>query len=215
MVTIKTECTSCTNWTISFEVWGFRTKTHLLQRHFFFLTYFNSKLFVHSICTIQSHIHKFQPFLTSFAIFHAFNDFFELNDPEIENCTNQLWKGWNLAWCHHFTHIQCVQKLRGLRQTLDALRVQTGPSPSRYEGFRTKTHLLWKGWNLPWYHHFTHIASAQKLQGLRQKLDAFRVQIGPSPSKYEGFRRKHISTAYFLCIQSAPFKATSLNLNPF
>jgi hypothetical protein len=26
----------------------------------------------------------FNPFLTSFAIFHAFNDFFELNDPEIE-----------------------------------------------------------------------------------------------------------------------------------
>ena len=45
----------------------------------------NSRLFVHSICTIQSHIIHFQPFLTSFAIFHAFNLFFELNDPDIEN----------------------------------------------------------------------------------------------------------------------------------
>ena len=36
--TAKTRCTSCTNWTISFEVSVFRMKTHLLQRpalHFF------------------------------------------------------------------------------------------------------------------------------------------------------------------------------------
>ena len=30
-VTTKTGCTSCTNWTLSFEVSGFRTKTHLLH----------------------------------------------------------------------------------------------------------------------------------------------------------------------------------------
>ena len=55
-----------------------------VTKAFHFFTYFNSRLFVHSICTIQSHILKFQPFLNSFAIFHAFNDFFALNDPEIE-----------------------------------------------------------------------------------------------------------------------------------
>src|SRR4051812_32725694 len=43
-ITTKTGCTSCTNWSISFEVRGFRTKIHLLQRHFIFLTYFNSRL---------------------------------------------------------------------------------------------------------------------------------------------------------------------------
>ena len=36
MFTAKTWWTSCTNCTISFEVLGFRTKTHLLQRHFIF-----------------------------------------------------------------------------------------------------------------------------------------------------------------------------------
>ena len=51
--------------------------------HFFKLI-LTPELFVHSTCTIQSHIINFQPFLTSFAIFHAFIDFFELNDPEIE-----------------------------------------------------------------------------------------------------------------------------------
>src|SRR6266566_3809259 len=83
-VTAKTGCTSCTKWTISFEVSGFQRKTRLLQRHFIFLTYFNSRLFVRSVCTIRSHVINFQPFLTSHSIFHAFTDFFELNDPEIE-----------------------------------------------------------------------------------------------------------------------------------
>src|SRR5437867_3356291 len=32
--------------------------------------------FFHPTCNIQSHILKFQPFLTLFAIFHAFNDLF-------------------------------------------------------------------------------------------------------------------------------------------
>src|SRR3954465_11667121 len=76
MITAKTGCNSCTNWTISFKVQGFLTKTHLLQRHFIFLSLFQLKTFFASTCNIQSHILKFQPFLTSFAIFHAFNDLF-------------------------------------------------------------------------------------------------------------------------------------------
>src|ERR1044072_8622880 len=39
-ITAKTGCTSCTNWTISFKVQGFQTKTHVLQRHFIFLNLF-------------------------------------------------------------------------------------------------------------------------------------------------------------------------------
>src|ERR1044072_2007636 len=75
-ITTKTGCTSCTNWTISFKVQGFQTKTHLLQRHFIFLSLFQLKTFFPSNMQHQSHILKFQPFLTSFAIFHAFNDLF-------------------------------------------------------------------------------------------------------------------------------------------
>src|ERR1044071_1979951 len=44
-ITTKTGCTSCTNWTISFKVQGFHTKTHLLQRHFIFLRLFQLKTF--------------------------------------------------------------------------------------------------------------------------------------------------------------------------
>src|SRR3954463_1734068 len=75
-ITAKTGCTSCTNWTISFKVQGFQTKIHLLQRHFIFLNLFQLKTFFYPTWDIQSHILKFQPFLTSFAIFHAFNDLF-------------------------------------------------------------------------------------------------------------------------------------------
>src|ERR1043165_1486814 len=44
-ITAKTGCTSCRNWTISFKVQGFQTKTHLLQRHFIFLSLFQIKTF--------------------------------------------------------------------------------------------------------------------------------------------------------------------------
>src|SRR3954464_11409513 len=44
-ITAKTGCTSRTNWTISFKVQGFHTKTHLLQRNFIFLSLFQLKTF--------------------------------------------------------------------------------------------------------------------------------------------------------------------------
>src|SRR3954469_4483779 len=44
-ISAKTGCTSCTNWTISFKVQRFQTKTHLLQRHFIFLNLFQLKTF--------------------------------------------------------------------------------------------------------------------------------------------------------------------------
>src|SRR3954463_8266394 len=44
-ITTKTGCILCTNWTISFKVQGFETKTHLLQIHFIFLNLFQLKTF--------------------------------------------------------------------------------------------------------------------------------------------------------------------------
>src|SRR3954467_11561327 len=64
--------------------------------------------------------------------------YFQLNDLEIGKGYNLNSEGCNLAWYHHLTHITCVQKLRGLRQKLDVLRVQTGPSLSKYKGFKRK-----------------------------------------------------------------------------
>ena len=107
----------------------------------FFKTYLNSRLFVCLKCIIQSHIINFQPFLTSIVIFHAFTDFFSYKTVKLKSISNELWKGWKLAWYNHFTHIACAKKLRGLRQKLDALRVQNGQSLSKYQGFERK--LMW------------------------------------------------------------------------
>src|SRR3954468_6643962 len=57
---------------------------------------------------------------------------------KLESTTTVLGKGSNLASYHHLTRITCVQKLRGLQKKLDLLRVQTGPSLSKYKGFTRK-----------------------------------------------------------------------------
>ena len=85
-VTAKTGRTSCTNWTISFEVSGFRTRTHLLHWHFIFLKLITTAEFFAFHTHHSTDVINFQNFLTSFAIFQSFNDLLrELNDREIEN----------------------------------------------------------------------------------------------------------------------------------
>ena len=56
----------------------------------------------------------------------------------MKSTANELWNGWKLAWYHNFTHIEWTKKLRGLREKLDALLVQTGQSPSKYQAFGRK-----------------------------------------------------------------------------
>ena len=68
---------------------------------------------------------------------------------KLKSTSNELWKGWKLAWYHHFTHIACYKKLRGLRQKLDALRVQNGQSVSKYQGFGRKL-ICYKGISFFW-----------------------------------------------------------------
>src|SRR3954462_8027743 len=75
-ITAKTGCTSYTNWTISFKVQGFQTKTHLLQSHFIFLRLFQLKTFFASNMQHSKPHTENSTLLTSFAIFHAFNDLF-------------------------------------------------------------------------------------------------------------------------------------------
>src|SRR4051812_49546659 len=60
---------------------GFRRKLICYKGISFFYTFFNSRLFEHSICTIQRHIQKFEPFLTSVAIFMHLMICYVPNDP--------------------------------------------------------------------------------------------------------------------------------------
>ena len=141
-VTAKTGCTSCAKRTISFEVSGFHTETCLLQRDFIFWTYLNSRVFLCSKCTIQSHIINFQPFLTSFVIFHAFTDYFELQDPEIEKhfkWTLKRLKVGTVSWFHPYSMYERVERVTAKTGRTSCTNWTNSFGVS---GFRTRTHLL-------------------------------------------------------------------------
>ena len=116
-----------------------------ITKGFQFLTYFNSRLFVRSICSIQSHIINFQPFSDFICYFHAFHDlFWGKMTMNLKRTAYEPWKGLKFAWYHIFTHVASAKKLRGLREKLDALRVQNGQSLSKYQG-SGRTLVCYKG----------------------------------------------------------------------
>ena len=109
-VTAKTGCTSCTNWTISFGVSGFRPRTHLLHWHFIFFNLLQLRTFLRSVHTIQRHIINLQPFLTSLLFFMHLLIVLSHKTMKLKSIWNELWRGSKLAWYHHFTHIAWARK---------------------------------------------------------------------------------------------------------
>ena len=110
----------------------------------FFETYFNSKLFVHWICSIKSNFLKFRPFVNYFLFFMHLMIYFALNDPEIEKQYQWTLKWLKLGMVLSFHPHSMCYRVERVRQKLDALRVQTGPSPSKYESFGQKL-ICYKG----------------------------------------------------------------------
>ena len=55
----------------------------------------------------------FNPFWLHFFILNAFTDFLSYMTLKLKSTTNELWKGWKLAWYHHFTHIACAKTREG------------------------------------------------------------------------------------------------------
>ena len=107
-VTAKTGCTSWTKWTTSFEVSGFQTKTHLLQKalHFFKLITTPDFLCVH-YAPFKATSSTFNPFCLHFLFFMHILIFLSYKTLKLKSIWNELWKGWKLAWYHHLTHIAC------------------------------------------------------------------------------------------------------------
>ena len=110
-------------------------KNSSVTRELHFLKLIWTPNFFVFLCTIQSKVINFQHFLTSSAIFSViYRLVTELNDREIENHYKMIsekvetWHGIIISPTVH------VQKSRGLRQKLDALRVQIGQSLSEYQG---------------------------------------------------------------------------------
>ena len=96
-----------------------------------------------TLCVFKMHHSKphqqfstLSDFICSFSGIHSY--FWAKWPWKLTSTTNDLWKGWKLAWYNHFTHIACAKKLRGLWKKLDALRVQNGQSLSKYQGFIRK-----------------------------------------------------------------------------
>ena len=90
---------------------------------------------------------------------------------------------------------------------------------------KSTTNELWKGWNLAWYHHFTHMACAKSREDYGKnwmhfvyKLDtlfrSIRVSDENSSVTKTLLHFKLITTLDFLCVHYAPFKATSSTFNP-
>jgi hypothetical protein len=108
---------------------GFQFFKHIWTQDFFYNQY----------APLKATSSLFKPFPTSFSIFLAFHDLFwakmTLNWKALQLNSEMVAR---LAWYHHFTHIACAKNLRGLRQKLDALRVQTGQSLSKCKGFGRK-----------------------------------------------------------------------------
>ena len=111
-VTAKTGRTSCTNWTISFGVSGFRTRTHLLHWHFIFLNLLQLQTFF-AFCTHHSkrrhQFPKLSDIICYFLVIYRFvsRAKWPWNWKALQN---ELWKCRNLAWYHHFTHIACAKE---------------------------------------------------------------------------------------------------------
>ena len=100
--------------------------------------------------TIQSHIINSQPFLSSFGIFHAFTDFLSKKTHKFISSTNEIWKGWKLAWYHHFTHIACPKSWEGCGKNWMHF-VYKSDNLFRSIRFLTKTQLLQKGFHFSTY----------------------------------------------------------------
>ena len=83
-ITAKTGCTSCTNWmhfmyklNHRFQSKRVSDENSSVSKAFHFSKLILTQDFcLHSTCNIQRHILNFEPFMTLFAIFHAFNDLF-------------------------------------------------------------------------------------------------------------------------------------------
>ena len=114
-------------------------ETCLLQRDFIFFELIWTPLF---FCVENAPFKAtssiYNPFWLHLLFFMHLLIILSYKTMKLKSIWNELWKGSKLAWYHHFTHIACARKYRGLRQKLDALHVQNGQSVSKYEGF------IWK-----------------------------------------------------------------------
>ena len=107
--------------------WSIRVSYGSLSvtKGFQFLNLFELQTFCVQNAPFKATSSIFNPFWLHLLFFMHLLIILSYKTLKLKSISNELWKGWKLAWYHHFIHIACARKLRGLRQKLDALRVQT------------------------------------------------------------------------------------------
>ena len=118
-VTAKTGRTSCTNWTISFGVSGFRTRTHLLHGHFNFFKFITSpNFFCVQYAPFEDTSSTFNPFWHHLLFLMQLLICFEVNDPEIEKHYKWTLKKLKLGMVSSFhPHSRCKKVERVTAKT--------------------------------------------------------------------------------------------------
>ena len=139
----KTWCTSCTNWTISFKVRGFQTKTHLFQRHFIFLSLFQLKtFFCIQHATFKATYWNFNPFWLHLLFFMHLMIYFQLNDLEIGRATTWTQKRLKLGMVSSFDPHNMCAKVERITAKTWCTSCTNWTISFKVQGFQTKTHLL-------------------------------------------------------------------------
>ena len=93
-------------------------------------------------CTIQIHIINFQPFLTSFVIFMHLLNILSYKTLKLKSISNELWKGWKLAWYHNFTPHSMCKKVERLTAQIGCTSCTKRTISFEVSGFHTETRLL-------------------------------------------------------------------------
>ena len=137
----KTRYTSCATWTITFEVLGFRTKTHLLQRDFTFLNLFELQTFCvfkmhhwkphHQFSTLSHFVCYFSWIYWLFWAIRPWNsEAFQMNSEKVES-----WHGIIIS------HSMC-KKVQRVTAKTGCTSCTKWTISFEVSGFRTKNHVL-------------------------------------------------------------------------
>ena len=89
---------------------GFGRKLMCYKGISLFWTYLNSIVFCVQNALFKATSPIFNPFWLHLLFFMHLLIILSYKTLKLKSISNELWKGWKVAWYHHFTHIACARK---------------------------------------------------------------------------------------------------------
>ena len=108
----------------------------------FFLTYFNFRLFVRSVCTLKATSSISNSFWLHLLIFSSFTNFFELNDPKIEKHYKWTLKRLKVSMVSTFHPHSMCKKIERVTAKTGCTSCTKRTISFKVSGFHTETRLL-------------------------------------------------------------------------